>query len=383
MATEAHSPEKSTDPHLFMFAPLGVWLRLLLENRGVARKYWRKLFRVLFASAATLPFRIAEKVLYSRKVADTEVSRPPLFILGYARSGTTHLHNLLAHDPNLGYLTTFQAIAPKWFLVGRGKIKRLMQEGMQETTRPMDNVAVSLDMPQEEEVALANSTHLSIIHTFSFPSRAMEYFKRYLQLFGSEGLQSPDLRRWEREYLEIVRKATLDCGGRRIVQKTPAHQTRIPTLLRMFPGAKFVHIVRDPYLVYSSMVHTYSRVIPPNQLEDFNPEEFHEYVVHSYVATMKRFLDDVGSIPQGDYVEVKFEDLETDPIGELRNIYTELDLGGWDEARAAFERYLSTVANYKKNRHELSKEVLELVSERWRFALDHWGYPVRAREEQG
>ena len=362
--------------HTFSFAPLRVWARLILENRGVARPYWGRLARVLAASAATLPLRVAETLLHSRTVARTEIREPPLFVLGFARTGTTHLHNLLSKDPNLGYVTTLQAIAPKWFLVGRGKIKSLMEQGMDPQTRPMDNVKVSLDMPQEEEVALANSTHMSFIHNFSFPRKTRAYFERYILLGDGGGLRPRELRCWEREYLEIVRKATIHWDGRRIVLKTPANQGRVPNLLRMFPNAKFVHIVRDPVVTYQSMLYMYRKVFPLHQMQDINWKEIDEFVVDSYEVTMKRFIGDVKKIPKGNLVEVKFEDLEADPVGVLEGIYGRLDLPGWETAKAAVQDYLGTLADYRKNDYTPSKDVIDLVRERWGFAFETWDYPT-------
>ena len=372
--------EPNEEVHLFAFAPLGVWARLILENRGVARPYWSKLAQVLFASSVTLPFRVAETVLHSKRVARTEVREPPLFVLGYPRTGTTFLHNLLSKDPDFGYVTTFQAIAPKWFLIGRGKIKSLMQQGMGQKTRPVDNVQVSLDMPQEEEVALANSTHLSFIHNFSFPRKTREYFDRYLLLGDGSGLRPRELHRWEKEYMEIVRKATINWGGRRLVQKTPANQGRVPTLLRLFPDAKFVHIVRNPLVTYQSMVHMYKKILPLYQMHDFDWNEMQEFVMDSYVVTMKRFIEDSKTIPDGNLMEVKFEDLEADPLGELAKIYAGLSLPGWDAASVAVRDYLGTLAGYKKNKYASSQEVIDMVSEKWRFAFDHWDYSLPGEE---
>ena len=373
----AQAKQEKVAVHTFSFAPLRVWARLILENRGVERPYWGKLARVLAASTATLPLRAAETILHSRTVARTEVREPPLFVLGYARTGTTHLHNLLSKDPSLGYVTTLQAIAPKWFLVGNGKIKSIMEQGMDTETRPMDNVKVSLDMPQEEEVALANSTHMSFIHNFSFPRKTAEYFDRYLLLGDGSGLSARQLRRWEQEYLEIVKKATINWGGRRIVLKTPANQGRVPTLLRMFPDAKFVHIVRDPIVTCQSLLHMYRKVFPLYQMQSVDWKEIDEFVIDSYAVTMKRFIEDCKGIPKGNLVEVKFEDLEADPVGVLEGIYSGLGLPGWEAAATAVQEYVSALGGYSKNRYAPSAELAQMVSDRWAFAFDHWHYPKR------
>ena len=362
--------------HMFAFAPLRVWGRLILENRGVAPPYWGRLAQVLAVSMATLPLRVAETLLHSRRVARTDISEPPLFVLGYARAGTTHLHNLLSKDPNLGYVTTLHAIAPKWFLVGRGRIKSVMEQGMGDQTRPIDNVKVTLDVPQEEEVALANSTHMSFIHNFSFPGRSREYFDRYLMLGDGSGLRPRDLRRWERTYLEILKKATLHWGGRRLVLKTPANQGRLPTLLRMFPEARFVHIVRDPLVIYQSILRAYGTMVPLHQMQDVDWSEIEEFIVDAYAVTMRRFIEDVQLIPRGNLVELKFESLESDPLGELERVYQGLGLPGWDATRQAVREYLGTLSGYRKNVYSPSREVIDLVRAKWGFAFDHWDYPI-------
>ena len=362
--------------HVCALAPLGVWARLILEN-GVPRPYWGKLARILVASAATLPLRVAETAIYSSSLARTEIREPPLFVLGFARTGTTHLHNLLSQDPNLGYVTTFQAAAPKWFLVGRGKIQSLMAQGMGVVKRPMDNMTIALDLPQEEEVALANSTHLSFLHYLSFPQKAPEYLDRYVLLGDGSGLGQADLRRWETEYLEIVRKATINWSGRRIVLKTPVNQGRIPSLLRMFPDAKFVHIVRDPFVIFQSMLHMHRKVLPLYSLQDIDWQGVEKFIVDSFVATMKQFIEDSRAIPDGNLVEVKYERLEQDPVGELGKIYSALRLPGWEAAQESVEQYLATLGGYTKNQYEPSRDAAELVRERWGFALDRWNYSVR------
>ena len=374
------SRPENTAAHLCAFAPLRVWARLILENGGVRRPYWGKLARILLASAATLPLRVAETALYSRSVARTEIREPPVFVLGFARTGTTHLHNLLSQDPNLGYVTTFQAAAPKWFLVGRGKIQSVMAQGMGVTNRPMDNMRIALDLPQEEEVALANSTHLSSLHYLSFSQKAPEYLDRYVLLGDGSGLARAELRRWEEEYIEIVRKATIHWSGRRLVLKTPVNQGRIPSLLRMFPDAKFVHIVRDPFVVFQSMLHMHKKVLPLFQLQDIDWKGVEEFIVDSFVVTMKRFIEDSLAIPDGNLVEVKFERLEQDPVGELGKIYSGLRLPGWDAAQESVEAYLATQGVYSKNEYQLSREATELVREHWGFALDRWNYSVRDAE---
>ena len=220
---------------------------------------------ILATSVLTSPLRLAERLLWGRRVRRTAIDAAPIFIQGFARSGTTHLHNLIAHDPNLGYVSTFQAFASPFFMVSRGWLQRLIGKGLP-STRPMDNMAVSLDLPQEEEFALAAVSDLSAVHQLSFPRRAKEIVAK----MGAMRLTAREMSRWGSCYLDVLRKATLATGGRRLVLKTPANLGRTPVLLRLFPDAKFVFIVRNPYVVFCSTMKLYRTMIPMCQLQDVN-----------------------------------------------------------------------------------------------------------------
>ena len=364
-------PDTEASQHPSCMAPLGVWARLLWENRGVAPAYWGKLGRALLLTTLVSPLRLAERVRYGRQVAHTTVDPQPLFILGYARSGTTHLHNLLQRDPRYGTVSTFQAIVPTFFLIGRGWLQRRMAKSLP-ATRPMDNVHLSLDAPIEEEAAISNTCSLSPIHHMSFPRRARTYLDKYLTM---QGLTQRELARWNRVYLDVLRKATLDSGGRPLVLKSPNNTGRIPHLLRLFPEAKFIHIVRNPYDVYRSMLHLYRKVLPLFQLQDMAAEDMAEHILSSYRILMQQYLHDRDLIPGGNLAEVRFEDLERQPLVELERLYAELALPDWERAHGPIGRYLHTLAGYRKNRFSPNRSIIDRVEREWRFALDVWPYP--------
>lgn len=366
------------DFHPCTFAPPLVWARLILRNRGVAKPYWGKLARILAATAMATPLRLAEGLLYSRQVARVSIDPSPLFILGFARSGTTHLQNLMTRDPGYGYLNAFQMVLPTFSLVGRGWLKRLMEKGMGEQTRPMDEVKISMDAPQEEEVALANSSHRSFVHQLSFPQQGRRLFEKYV-LMGAdpdgERLTEKELRRWDREWLRVLRKMTLHAGGRRLLLRSTPHTGRVDHLLRLFPEAKFVHIVRNPYHVYPSLMHLYRTMLPLYQLDDYDWQEMEEFLLTEvYPRTMRKYLADRDLIPDGRLAEVRYEDLERNPLGELERLYAALGLPGWEEAKPHVDAYLRTLSGYRKNDFRSDRTIIDRVNDHWRFAVDAWNY---------
>lgn len=103
-------------PGLFAGITLGRWLRILRENRfAVDRPYWGRAAAITLGSIPNTPVAAWENCFYGQRVRNTRPA-PPLFVLGIWRSGTTHLHNLLAQDDRFAYPNTYQTSFPHTFL---------------------------------------------------------------------------------------------------------------------------------------------------------------------------------------------------------------------------------------------------------------------------
>jgi len=296
----------------------------------------------------------------------------PVFIVGHWRSGTTHLQNLLCQDERFGYLSTFQAMAPGFFLIGDRTIKRLVARVARSRypTRLIDNIPLAFDAPQEDEFALANLSPCSFVHSFSFPRQAREIFNRNVLLRGPSAHRT----RWRERYRTLLRKTTLACGGKRLILKNCAHSARIPTLLDLFPDAKFIHIHRNPYDVYLSTLHMHRTVLARSQLQRVDPRQLEENVLVFYEELLTRFLEDRTRIPEANLVEVRFEDLEAAPLAELRRIYDAFDLPAFGAAEPELRAYMDSISDYRKNVYRRDLSDIERVNTRWGFAFDAFGY---------
>jgi len=120
----------------------------------------------------------------------------------------------------------------------------------------------------------------------------------------------------------------------------------------------------------------YKTVLPKSQVQKVSPEQIEAYVLKFYARLMRRLLADKACIPAENLVEVRFEDLEAAPMEQLHSIYEGLGLPGFARAELAFRAYLASVANYQKNRYELTDETIVKVNDHWRFALEALGYPL-------
>ncbi|MBI4963722.1 MAG: sulfotransferase [Desulfomonile tiedjei] len=310
-----------------------------------------------------------ETFFNAREISKVQIEHPPLFVLGHWRSGTTHLHNLLSHDPNFAFPTAYQALFPNHFIfsqVGGPLFDRLAPR-----KRPMDNMAFSSLVPHEDEFALVAHSTISPYMRFIFPVTGADGYSK----FDPCELPPEALERWKKSFTMFLKKVTLS-EGKRIVLKSPPHMARLRTLLELFPKAQFIHIVRDPYMVYLSTRKLWADSLAFAWLQAPSPEQLDETILSSYCELFTLFHRDRSLIPDGALHEMKFEDLEADPMGTLKKLYERFDLGGFDQFEARVCPYLEKIKKYEKNHYSLDEVSRRKVALRWRSTFDRYGYPV-------
>lgn len=123
-------------------------LRALLRQHPVDAKYAKRRNSRMRFSAMLEPLRLWEKMRWGGKIRRTQITEAPVFLLGYGRSGTTHLHYLLWQDRQFGFVSNYLANLYPIALTGRGWLDKMFA-GAIPSKRPMDNVSISLDAPQE------------------------------------------------------------------------------------------------------------------------------------------------------------------------------------------------------------------------------------------
>jgi hypothetical protein len=192
-----------------------------------------------------------------------------------------------------------------------------------------------------------------------------------------EGAPARAATEWKRTYARLMQVATLHAGGLRLLLKNPVNTARIRLLLELYPDAKFVHIARSPYAVYPSTKKLHHSLLRFTSLETVRDEDVEATVLDLYDAMMRRYLEDRALVPDGNLVEVRFEDLERDPLRVLRKIYADLDLPGFGEAEGRFRTYAASQAGYRKNEFSIGADTVARLDRRWGFAFEAFGYRRR------
>ncbi len=355
---------------MWMGISLLSWIRLLARNRFAI--HITRLPMILIVSISSSQHSLLgffERVLFARRIARSQIHPSPVFILGHWRSGTTLLHELLDCDPRLRCPTTYECCAPLHFLLTRHWIPRMFAWSLP-TKRPMDNMAVGWNKPQEDEFALCLLGQPSIMEHVAFPNR---HGPSDPQL-RIETLSPVAQRRWKHAFLRLLKRLTIGHEGKPPVLKSPPHTFRVPLLLELFPHARFIHIVRNPYDVYASTLHLWRAIYALNSLQRPTWRGLEHGILATYEAMYERFEIDRKQIPLGRLVEIQFEKLLADPERELESIYGTLGLGDFEPARAKVQAYLQSVRGYEQNRLMVTPEEKQLIAKRWgRYFAAHYG----------
>jgi hypothetical protein len=370
------------------FAPLDVWFRLL-RSPGVTvpPRFWPRLALGLLISLLITILSLPERALTALWLQLRKPRRPlpgPVIVLGYYRSGTTLLQNLLSCDPNLYAPHLAHVFMPQGFSLSWAFLRWFLLPFLPRT-RPQDNVSMGPLVPAEDDFALNNWTLASTLAGRVVVPQAHRFFDRFHDL---KELTPAERRRWACYQLAFVRKLALEAGRRRVLLKTPAHTARIGALLDLFrdtTGVKFLYISRHPHKVFRSNVAMLRLLVDICGLHPpLEQQELEDYLAGEYVATEEEYQSTRDLVPKGSLVEMRLQDLQADPIGTLRRVYAELGLAFTPVFEERLVAYLNANRGFKPNvypseKSELRQPIVDALAPL--IAQGHHDEPPPARAE--
>jgi len=358
-------------PRIWLGSNFPAWFRLLADNRfDISPSCWYIAVVGTCVCACQSVLRLFEAAFFRHRIARTRITQPPLFILGHWRSGTTLLHELLILDPRHACPTTYQCLEPNHFVLTERVLTKLLAWVLP-GRRPMDNMATGWDRPQEDEFALCMLGAHSPYRAIAFPNHT-PIDQDYLDF---KNISPADRRRWKRTLYTFLQRITYK-NSRRLVLKSPTHTARIPTLLEMFPDAQFIHIVRDPYVIFPSTVNLWKSFYQKHGLQTPTFAGLEENVFATFLRMYDRFDQDCTLVPAGRLHQIKYEELVKDPIGQLRDVYDRLHLSEFENVVPRLQEYLDRNKGYETNKYDLAPELRAEIGRRWGEQIRRFGYAV-------
>jgi omega-hydroxy-beta-dihydromenaquinone-9 sulfotransferase len=350
----------------------GMWCRILANNR-FRISFWRLpqalLVTLLSLMNTVLRCRRRQGSVRSHRRPD----RDPVLIIGHWRTGTTHLHDLLSSDPRFSYPNLSMAFMPHyppWFCRLLQPLVRVAGHGV----RPMDNIVISERSPQEDEFSLLIQGSPSPYEFLMFPRE-----RRHQTRLIADGYTDHELEVRKQVIAEHVDRVYRESPGDRVLLKSPVYTGQIDILLELFPDARFVHLVRNPYQLFPSTAWMMRALQFTQGFQVPNEEEVDQFVIENLQIMYEAFDRSSQAIPSNRLIDVHYEDLLKSPIETIAKIYHRLELEPFEKMRSNLEQRLTQLRHYTPNSHNITDTQCEQIENRWMFYFHRYQYALGAR----
>ncbi len=269
-----------------------------------------------------------------------------VYILGHWRSGTTWLHYALSQSSDVSYMDYWQGFSPDACLV-RHPLRAVIQKLMP-STRPMDDMQMHLDLPQEDEMALLHSTGRGIYRCHYHPSKLLPYWIEESELTAQEA--------WYHCMQTQMIKAQIRRPGTTFLSKNPANLLRIPLLLERDPSARYIYIARDWQEVYLSTCRLYDRVLAMTAITPYDLPCLRSHIRQIMTDYEMRWQKIRYDISPSCLYSCHYDDLCADPQGIIA------DLCSWLRIRPPL-----ALSSTSTTRRDYSAEIASLTPEEKHF----------------
>lgn len=291
----------------------------------------------------------------------------PIFILGLPRSGTTFLHNLMALDPTNRVPRCWETIYPypitdctndthdpraemvarryEGFLILAPELPRL---------HPLDARAA------QECIEITGH----IIRSMRFDTT--HYVPSYARWLDDTG--HSEAYRFHKRFLQHLQHQN---GSGQWVLKSPDHVFAFDAIQEVYPDARFVFVHRDPMKVLPSVARLtevlrqpFTRRIDRLQIGRQVSDRW-AHGARLLVEAAKR----MESFPER-IVHVRYQNLVTDPLGEVTSIYSHFNLTFSEDAKTRLQRLIAESPNggYGQNIYHFEDYGLDSTTERRRYS---------------
>jgi hypothetical protein len=281
----------------------------------------------------------------------------PLFITGWYRTGTTHLHSLLASHPNVRAPLFWELRHPCPTLDPRSadprrQIRKVRIESrIQAWLTPGFSSVHPLEAERPEEClhlfdkACAGTTPFFISEAKSFAWWLLDHgiqqgyhlFKIQLQLLN-----------WLRP-------------GRQWVLKWPYHLWHLDTLLKTFPDAIIVHLHRDPGRAIPS-VCSLAALARASFCESIDNTALGKFWLDYYEVGLDRAFRARENINANQIIDIRYSDLKQDPLSVIKRIQNKIDMKESDTWADLLEIKSNAVRKMGPQRHQYAGEQFALDS---------------------
>lgn len=361
---------------------LAVWLQAFEEDKGLnalgrAGVYYQTL------RYAVNRLRVEDLIARHPEILQVKIDRP-IIIAGLPRSGTTHLVNVLASNPDLRSMPLWETMEP---VPKEEELSFLADETNPRYRRCIEMWHVLTDVlqywPAMHEMEPEHIHEEVDIQGIDFSSYQPDWLARVPRwrdyYYGHE--QTPHYA-YARK---VIQAMTWLKGPNRWVMKSPPNMENLKPVFSTYPDATVVITHRDPVAVIQSaitMVAYWDRV----RRTDADLPGLADYWINRIERLLRNCVRDRDLVPQGQVIDVLFHEYMADQRGTIDNVHETAGLPITAEADRRIDTYLHANPRGKFGRviYDLKGDFgVDVAALRRRFQFYYDRFPVRQEPTLG
>jgi hypothetical protein len=285
--------------------------------------------------------RLTLEALVARHPEIAEVPiRAPIVIAGLPRTGTTHLHNLVAADPALRGLPYWESLEPV-----------VLDEAMAPPGGPDPRRArceqalwlVNASLPYFIRMHEMTPDHVhEEIQLLALDFSTMLFETLGLLPSWRDAYAAADQRPSYRYLRRVLQAMTWQRGGGRWVLKSPQHLEQLGPLTAAFPDAVVVFTHRDPASVVASFVTMAAYTARMHLEPPIDLRAYGGYWCDRIANLFRACVRDRHLVPASRSLDVRFDEFMRDDLGMVRRLYALAGQPVTPEAEAAWTAFLAS-----------------------------------------
>jgi hypothetical protein len=273
-----------------------------------------------------------------RAIASVEI-RAPIVIVGLPRTGTTHLHNLMAADPALRSLPYWESLEPVLL------DEELPPPGEPDPRRARCDQAlrfVNESLPYFVRMHEMTTDHVhEEIQLLAVDFSTMLFETMALLPSWRDAYAATDQTPSYRYLRRILQAMQWQRGGTRWALKSPQHLEQLGPLLDAFPDAIVVFTHRDPASVVASYVTMGAYTARMNAEPPIDLHAIGRYWRDRIVGLFRAVVRDRHLVSPTRSTDVRFDDFMRDDLATVRRIYALAGQPVTPDAEAAWAAFMA------------------------------------------
>ncbi len=331
-------------------------MSIILENArkvpitNLARVFIRETYR----KALVQRLELTEHLKHHPEVLEIPVQKP-VFVLGFPRSGTTLVQNLLGVVPGRRGLPFWQLTTPLPQHADRARDEKIRMRTAQTILRL--GYLVAPEMGAVHHVTPTSLEECWYLFCNSFAVLNWD-IQTGLEDYG-RWLLDTDMTYAYREYRTWLQVLLAHDPAQTLLLKCPEHLWFVDPLLDVFPDGCIVWTHRDPVASiasYCSLMSLTRRML----YGTFDPHALGALVTQRFLQGVERAMDAMDRHDPARFYHVGFRDLLQDPKGVVKDIVRHFDLEDPPDHDALLDAALAAKRDDELGKHVYSAKMYGL-----------------------